>query len=119
MARHEGRAHRRLERMWRTPKGLRPAGRASEESDDHLARPEAHAAALSGDPVRRASGARFTIESQRESRSDRGADRATIGSMRASLAEAGPRIKKLRNRQRVAWGLLEGRYGVARGQLRF
>lgn len=36
---------RRAEMQWRTPQGLRPAGRASKESDDHTARPEANAIA--------------------------------------------------------------------------
>jgi hypothetical protein len=38
--------------QWRTPQGLRPAGRASEESDDHLARPEANASARTRDDLR-------------------------------------------------------------------
>ena len=38
--------------MWRTPQGLRPAGRASEESDDHPARPEANASARQRDDLR-------------------------------------------------------------------
>jgi hypothetical protein len=38
--------------MWRTPQGLRPAGRASEESDDHPARPEAIASARQRDDLR-------------------------------------------------------------------
>lgn len=37
--------------MWRTPKGLRAAGRASEESDDHSARPEATAIARTRDDL--------------------------------------------------------------------
>lgn len=38
--------------QWRTPQGLRPAGRASEESDDHTARPEAIASARQRDDLR-------------------------------------------------------------------
>ncbi len=34
------------------PQGLRPAGRASEESDDHPARPEANASARMRDDLR-------------------------------------------------------------------
>lgn len=38
--------------QWRTPQGLRPAGRASEESDDHTARPDAIASARKRDDLR-------------------------------------------------------------------
>jgi len=40
---------RRVGTKWRTPQGLRPAGRASEENDAPTARPEAHTIARKRD----------------------------------------------------------------------